>query len=271
MKQLILVSVCLLVLSSCGTVTGTGDAGDGDELDGRTFLSTAVTQDGSPRPLVEGSRIQLSLEDGRLTARAGCNTLLAGAQVEDGLLLVDEIGMTEMGCPDDLMAQDAWLAELLGSRPVVALEGEELTLTSGPTVVTLMDRAVADPDRPLVGTVWRVVSIISGEAVSSTPGRAEATLTFGEDGTLHVRGACNQGSGAWTRDDGDGGGDVDGDGTVTVDEVLMTAVGCDDARGELDAAVTRVLGQGELSVDISADRLTLRAGDEGLVLRADAP
>lgn len=248
----------LLLLTSCGTATGPGGAAD---VDGRTFLSTEVAEDGVPRDLVEGSRISVTFEDGQLSAQAGCNTMFGGYEVDGDTLVVDGLAMTEMGCPEDLMAQDAWLAALLQSGPALAVDGDTLVLTGGSTVLTLQDREVADPDRPFTGTVWRVDSLISGDAVSTVPGEAEATLTFAEDGTVEVMGGCNQGSGNYELDQEEG--------TVTVGPVAMTLMACEDERGELEEHVLGVLNAGELTVDIVADRLTLSSGEVGLGLRAE--
>lgn len=249
----------LLLLTSCGTATGPG--GGAEDVDGRTFLSTQASEDGVPRDLVEGSRISITFEGGQLSAQAGCNTMLGGYEVDGNTLVVDGLAMTEMGCPEDLMAQDAWLAALLESGPALAVDGDTLILTGGSTVLTLQDREVADPDRPLTGTVWRVDSLISGDAVSTVPGEAEATLTFAEDGTVEVRGGCNQGSGEYTLED-DGG-------TVDVGPVAMTLMACEGERGELEDHVLTVLNAGELTVQIVADRLTLSAGEVGLGLTAE--
>ena len=92
--------------------------------------------------------------------------------------------MTEMGCDPALHDQDEWLSQFLGSDPQIALDGDELTLTSGGVTITLLDREVADPDLPLVGTTWTVTSIISGDAVSTVPDGAEATFEFADDGTV---------------------------------------------------------------------------------------
>lgn len=139
------------------------------------------------------------------------------------------------------------------------MQGDELTLTAGSTVLTLLDREVADPDRSLVGTSWRVDSLISGDAVSSVPAGAEATLTFAEDGTVSVSPGCNRGSGSYER----------GEGTVSVGPLAATRMACQGPRGELESAVLEVLGAGELTVRIEAASLTLQAGDVGLGLRAD--
>lgn len=243
----------LLLLTSCGTVDGQG--GSEPELEGRTFLSTGVTEDGADRPLVEGSQVRLSFESGRLSAQAGCNTMSGGYRTDGGRLVVEQLGMTQMGCPEDLMAQDTWLSGLLEDGPSVATDGDELVLTSGSTVVTLLDREVADPDRPLTGTVWSVESLISDDAVSSTPSGAEASLTFREDGTLEVDAGCNHGSGTWSQEEG----------TLIVGPVALTRMACQGARAELEAAVTEVLGSGELQVQIQADRLTL-TGEDGKAL-----
>lgn len=246
-----------LVLGACGLVPGPGAV---DELPGRTFLSTGVTEDGRERALVEGTRVRLSFEEDQLTAQAGCNTMFAGYRLEDEVLRVDGVGGTEMGCPEALMAQDTWLVDLLGSAPVVAVDGDTVTLTGGGTMLTLLDREVADPDRPLVGTVWGVDSLISGDAVASVPGGAQARLTFGDDGTVEILSGCNEGSAPYTHDAREG--------TLVVGDVVMTAEACEDERGDLEEAVLGVLRAGEVEVSIEGPSLTLRAGDRGLGLRA---
>lgn len=247
--------VPLLLLAACGSVGGPGAA----DLDRRTFLSTAVTEDGRARDLVPGSRVSITFDDGRLSASAGCNTMTGGYRVVDQTLVVDALGMTEMGCPGDLAEQDEWLSGLLGSEPAAVLDGDTLTVTSASTTLTLQDRAVADPDRPLVGTEWRVDSLISGDAVSSTPGAAEATMTFQDDGRVLVNAGCNRGSGSYT---------LDGS-TLTIGPVALTRMYCSDERGELEEAFLAVLDAGALEVDITAASLTLTGGDLGLGLRAD--
>lgn len=252
----------LLLLTGCGTNDGLGavtGATVGDALAGRSFLSTGVTRDGAPHELVDGSRVRMSFDDGRVSVQAGCNTLFGGYRVEDGVLRVDAMGGTEMGCPEDLMAQDAWLVETLESGPELVLEGDDLTLTTEASTLTLLDRKVADPDRPLVGTVWRVDSFLDGDAVSSVPGRAVATLTLLDDGTLEMRSSCNQARAAYQL--------TEDEQVLVLSDVEMTTESCDDERDDLEGAVMELLRADELAVDIEADTLTLTEGDKGLILR----
>lgn len=224
-------------------------------LDGRTFLSTEVTG----HELVEGSVIRLAFEEGSLSANAGCNQIFGGYRLEGANLVVDTLGQTEMACEDALMAQDTWLAELLSGSPTVALSGDELVLTSadGATVVTMLDREVADPDRPLEGTRWVLESIIANEAVSSIPTGATAAITIAE-GTVEVEGACNSGSGSVEV----------GEGTLTFGAIASTMRACEDELMAVDDAIFATLA-GEATYEIEADVLTIRAGDAGLVLRAE--
>jgi heat shock protein HslJ len=242
--------VLLLALTAC---TGPGGA----PLEGTEWLSISVTQDGADRPLVDGTRIRLSFADGQLGASAGCNTIGGGYRIEDGRLVFEGGGMTEMGCDDERHAQDDWLSAFLGSQPSISQEGDMLTLTSGGTVIGLQDREVAEPDLPLTGTTWTVESIISGDAVSTVPGNAVATLAFTDDGRVDVDTGCNIGSGSYEVTDG----------TLRVRDVMTTLIGCDGAAGQLEAAVTAVLNAGELDYAIDAGSLTLMAGDQGLGLR----
>ena len=145
----------LLALTACST-------GPEQTLDGTEWLSTAVTEDGADRPLVDGTRIRVSFTDGELAASAGCNTMGGAYRIEEGLLVVEGGAITEMGCDEQRHAQDDWLFGFLGSQPAIAQEGDKLTLTSGETVIALQDREVAEPDLPLTGTTWTVDTILCG-------------------------------------------------------------------------------------------------------------
>lgn len=231
----------------------------GDGIAGRTFLSVAVTDGGVDHPLAPGTRIRLDLRATDLTASAGCNTMGGTYRIDGDRLIVGQLAMTDMGCPAALGTQDAWLAQLLGAQPTVALSGNDLLLTSGTLVVRLEDRRVVQPDRPLVGPTWTLDSIISGDAASSVPsGAAPATLVFKADGTLSVFTGCNQGGATWAQ----------GAGGLTVTNLVLTKKACTGDGAQLEAVVVEVLRAATLAVTIQADSLTLQAGSNGLGFRA---
>jgi heat shock protein HslJ len=260
MKNMLRGTLVGLILIGCTT---TGDPSGGpsggtapDSLDGRTFLSTGVTQDGEEYPLVEGTRIRLAFADGQLGASAGCNTIGGTYRIEDGALIFEGGAMTEMGCDPERHAQDDWLGDFLASEPRVTLDADDLTLSSAGVVITLLDREVADPDRPLTGTTWTVTSIFTGGAVSTVPDGATATFEFADDGTVSVNTGCNTGSGRY---------ELDGDRLRFID-VAVTEMACGGTAGELESFVLPILGADELTIAIEASSLTMMAGDAGLGL-----
>jgi heat shock protein HslJ len=111
------------------------------DLSGRYFTSTAVTEDGEPRPLAAGTRIEVSFgqgEDWPIGWMAGCNSLFAtDAEITADMLVVREIGGTLIGCRHDLAEQEEWLHAFFESDPEWRLSGDHLTLTSGETVIEL--------------------------------------------------------------------------------------------------------------------------------------
>ncbi|MGZ4765500.1 MAG: META domain-containing protein, partial [Ilumatobacteraceae bacterium] len=143
-------------------------------LVGRTFLSGSVTEDSSPKKLVEGTYIRLGFsDDARITASAGCNTMGGPYKIDGERLVVAELSTTEIGCDPARHAQDEWLAEFLARDPAYTLDDDDhLLLRSNGTEIELLDRRVADPDRPLEGTVWQLDGIIDGDAASSVPARS---------------------------------------------------------------------------------------------------
>jgi heat shock protein HslJ len=142
-------------------------------LDGRTFLSTGATG----ATLVPGSQVRIAFAGGNIAANAGCNSMSGAYTIVDDRLDVGMLAMTEMACQEPLMAQDGWVAALLDGA-TITLDGDTLTLAQDGVALTLQDREVADPDRPLLGTRWVVDGLISGDAVASVPEGVTAALVF---------------------------------------------------------------------------------------------
>ena len=234
----------------------------GGEPWGRMFLSTSVTENGQPKPLVEGTRITLNFfADGhRLGAQAGCNQMGGPASFQGGRLVVNDMATTEMGCDPPRHAQDEWLARFLTSKPSWVRSGSTLTLDNGSVRVVLEDREVADPDRPLRGTKWVVDTIVEREAASSVPAGVEAYLTFEDGRSFRGNTGCN----------GMGGNSVvdEANSTITFSEVITTKMACDDDRMRVERAVLATL-DGDVRYQIDADVLRLDGpGGRGLRLRA---
>lgn len=264
MRRFFLSALALGVLGAgCGdeAAPGVGD-GTGAVLS-RSFLAESVTENGLPRPWVEGTRIELRFHaDGRLSATAGCNHIGGSVEVESDRILVGELAMTEMGCEPPYHEQDQWLAGFLGSSPGYALDADRLRLDAGDTVIQLVAREVADPDRPLEGTVWRLDALSDGDGlssgVSSVPGQVVATLVFADGRfTVAVEG-CNQ-----------GGAEVEiTESALRVGSLVMTDIACEGAPAEVETAIASVL-QGEVTYQVEAASLTLiHPSGEGLTFQA---
>ena len=75
------------------------------------------------------SPVHLDVEGDRVRLDAGCNTMTGDVTVEDHRLDAGGgLATTEIGCPSDIAATEAWLAAMVAARPQVALKGS----TEGP-------------------------------------------------------------------------------------------------------------------------------------------
>lgn len=251
----------LLVVAGCGAapIEAEAPAKVTDPLRGHTFLSTEVTVDGAPYPLVAETRVSLRFtDDGRLLADAGCNSITGQVTVDDGRLVIDGgLAMTEMGCDPPRHTQDDWLAGLLGAEPEWRLDGPRLEVSTPTAKLVLEDREVAEPDLALVETTWAVDTLIDGQTASSTPAGATATLVFRED-VVEISGGCNGGSADYT---------MSGD-KIRFANAVMTLKACAPEIMQLEAAVLEVV-RDEVTFEIDADRLTLtHPSGKGLQLTA---
>lgn len=228
-------------------------------VDGRTFLSTSVTEGGSGRPLVENTRIRIAFSDGRMMASAGCNTMGATYRIEGEVLVTTDGAVTEIGCDPERHAQDEWLFGLIGAQPVLRLSEDRLIIEEGETVITLLDREIADPDLPLIGPTWTVAAIVTDDTVSSVPDEVMATLVFTTDGGILVNTGCNRGGGKVTV----------GANTLRFTQIAMTLRACGSPAGDVESAVLMVLGADVVAYAIEARMLEMTVGDHGLQLMGD--
>lgn len=268
MRLTVVLAVLVVALAACGDDTTGGPAGPEPaapadlmgRLEGRTFVADEVTDPG--HALVPGSTVTLTFEEGRIAATGGCNRLFAGAEIRDGVLVVDAVGGTEMACKPALMAQDDWLVALLDGSPAVELHDDVLTLTRGETTMT-MTELKASPPVEVEGTRWVLEAVQSGAGddgtVSTVPVGTRAWLQV-DGGALQVSTGCNRGRAEVTLSPT----------RWTVGPLVTTKKACvDPAVASVERAMLAVL-DGEVDVSVEEDRLHLTTpdGTSGLHLRA---
>lgn len=251
-----LVAALALVASACGDDSPAASDATGAPvlaIDGATYLSQSVTG----YTLADGSRLTLFFDGEQISANAGCNSMAGSFSVEDGTLVVGQLASTEMFC-DGLMDQESWFAEFLTSKPTITQDGDTLTLVSGDVTLEMLDREIADPDRPLEGTTWIIDSVITNDAVST--GMVTGSITLA-DGTASIDTGCNTGSGTYEL--------VDGGLGITFGPIALTKKACEKDDAGLEAQFVTVL-DGTVTVTIEAASITLMNGDNGLGGRAEA-
>lgn len=248
----------MLVLAACATPQGPGSPGGGDEWPGeRKFIATTVTENGAAKPIVEGTRITVTFgANGRVNADAGCNYMRGTGRIDSGRLVVDNLAMTEMGCPGDRMDQDAWVADFLTSRPTLSLDGDELTLATATITMLLLDREAADPNRPLVATPWTVTTIYQGDSVSTAIHPVPAVLLIGPSSGSETSIPFTAGTGCIS-------GRLRGTVSISGQQLTFTVTAdepCVGGSNAIDEAVRATL-TGEVTYEIEADQLRLLRPD----------
>jgi heat shock protein HslJ len=246
------------VACGSGTADGSDGGGGGTELGGRTFEATSIVVDGEARPIVEGTTIAITFDGAVLRASAGCNHLGADVAIGPDQLVVHEVAMTAMGCPTDVMDQDAMLAGLLQADPSWRLEGPTLTLAADGTTMVLIDATDTTPSAGLLDGTWTLDTIVEGETASSVPAGVTALLDFSDDGSVVGRGTCN----------GYGATFEAGPDTIAFEPGPTTLIACPDPEGPVEDAVrTTLTGTTTYAIDGGQLTITSADGSRALVYR----
>ena len=240
------------LLISCAAEEGP----TGVDLSGRTFVSESL----EGRELVPGTQIRLSFDNGELSAYAGCNSMSGDYSFDGYALIVNSMSTTEIGCEAALHDQDEWLSGFLKSRPTTMLEEPRLTMSTERETLTLLDRELASPDRPLVGTHWVGSGIGDGVGVSFGSASTLVTIDFGADGNVAAFTGCESGSGGF----------ASGETTIGFTDLTFDGALCPDPSLEQQSEqVLFILDGSEVSYRIEEAELRIERAGRTLYFSAD--
>jgi heat shock protein HslJ len=185
-----LVLAALVAVGAVGAAPQSSAASLPRPIQGKTFVSTKVAGPAIPG----GKQVRISFIDvNNISAGLGCNTHSGKAKFDGNRLTFTELSSTELACDPTLTRADAWLIAFLLSGPKWTFSSGRLTLSNQKQTLTLVDDRILNPDRPLVGTTWRLKSITTdrGSEFSVVIDNAAAELRLASDGSVTGSTGCN--------------------------------------------------------------------------------
>jgi heat shock protein HslJ len=205
-------------------------------------------------PPIEAGTATLRFEADRVHGSSPCNTYMGTFELDGDSISFGPLASTMMACQDDLMTAERVYLTSLAAVDTVTLEDGTVTLF-GDGVSLVFD--AVDLDEVLVGT-WSIVSVATGDAITTVLVDTEPTITFDEDGNVLVTTGCNSGGTTWERD---------GNALSFGNDVDTTAMGCEGDLADQEDAIFAAI-RATRTFDIAPGQLTLLDGDGHIVLTA---
>jgi heat shock protein HslJ len=239
------------LLAACGQETLPSASPFGNKAWGLN----AGTVDGSPLVLVDGYDLTLTASHGSVGGTAACNHY-GGTLVERGTRsTVSDISVTEMYCGlAGVMELEAAFLVGLERIDTAFINEDDLVLT-GEGVELRFSEVPPEPPATLIGTNWRLESLVDGDSVSSVT--APAFIVFEDDGHVGGSNGCNLFGGTY-------------DETGGFRDLFQTLIGCMGAIADQEAFVMSVLTD-DAALVIDGATLTIGSGERALIYRASAP
>jgi heat shock protein HslJ len=257
-----LLTVAVLALAGCATTPGTQVEGPvGDELHDSWLLTAGTDSSGTFE--LDDATITLEIADNVASGNSGCNSYTGDfGGTADGVSF-GPFASTRMACsPDSVMQLESRYLKALETVDTASIADDVLTLSLDAGDIELVYSEVEPPDdAELVGPTWTLESIASADAVSTVEG--DATLVFGEDGTLRGSAGCRGFTGDYVAADDD---------LIRLTHLEIDHANCPAEIGDQETKVFDIIGEG-FTAEIEGDLLTAtRTGsDVSLVYRAGDP
>jgi heat shock protein HslJ len=181
-----LIPVLLVAAASCSSA----GSGTGSDLTGVTWVLDAASMGSLVASPPAEARVDLTFDAGEASGTSACNSYRGSYEVDGSDLTFGPMAGTQMACDQTLMDLESAYLAALGDVSGFELTDEALTLTGGDATLTYVAEPPPEP-LPLTGTAWRLTTIASVDAVSSTVAGTEVTAEFGDEGTVAGSDGCN--------------------------------------------------------------------------------
>lgn len=231
----------VVILGACSLLPARG-------LDGAWRL-TSGTVDGQAIPLPAPASISLKLAGTDATGSNGCNSYGGSVQVSGDAIRFGDLSQTDIGCQEPGATAERLFMAALGRIERGTRDGGSLRL-SGAGVDLAFVPVVPIPNSPLIDTRWRLESIVNGATAMSAAGSDQATLRFGDDGTLRGSTSCHDFAVAFTGTTG----------SASIQPVRLVRDGCTGPFTTIEQAVLDTLGAGA-TARVEQDRLIVEGPD----------
>ncbi|HUF94996.1 MAG TPA: META domain-containing protein [Acidimicrobiia bacterium] len=252
-SRILTLAILVLVAAACGTEPPLAQPID---LTGSWQLTSGSHGEATLEPIATHP-VTIEFTAEHVGGTAACNSYGGTFDASTGAITISELAITEMACdpPETMELERAYIEALLAVSEAT-IEGTTLTL-SGPEATLEFEALPPVPTADLLGTVWVLDGLVSGDSVSSVAGD-RATLEVFSDGSLLGSTGCRTLTGTYVESAG------------SIETPTLAADGeCPDDLFDQDSQVISVL-EGPFQAEVDGQSLTLtRSGGEGLTYRSD--
>ncbi len=211
---------------------------------------------------IPGHDVTVTFDGNEISGTAACNGYGGTVDLADGAITVGELNWTEMGCEPEVQALEQTFLQSLATIDTYRFDGDLLVLMAPDAEWTFEPSAPAPPAE-LVGTTWRLDTVIAGDSASNSPDMDSAFIEFHDDGTLVGSTGCRRLEGEWANQ----GATIQIPFLSAIDD--PTAGACEPDVEVLDGDIIAVAGSGP-TVEVDGSRLTMTApGGDGLSFFAE--
>ena len=218
--------------------------------------SWVLDGEASSPTITSAGSVTIAFAEDEVHGTGPCNDYGGPFELDGETISFGPIVSTMMSCGADIDAAETDYLTGLEAVATAEIDDEDRLVLSGPDVSFVFDGL--DVDETLART-WNILSVASGDAITSVVLGTEPTLTLSADGEMSVSTGCNDGTGTWERD---------GD-TISFGEIASTMMACEEALSAQQDAIFAALGRSE-SFEVSPNQLTLLDADGKMVLIASA-
>jgi heat shock protein HslJ len=226
-----------------------------EHLEGHTWILDGSSS--TPSIDAGGRSVTIVFRDETVSGRGPCNTYGGPVAIGAEEIAIGSLAVTLMACEDRLMSAERAYFDALAAVSRAEVNDDDHRLTLAGDGVELRYRSY-DAGELLAGE-WQIVSVATGDAITSAVAGTEPAIIFRDNGDVRLVTGCNDGSGSWTLDGND----------LGIGPLRQTRKFCTEPPGvmEQETALTAAL-DAAARIEITPGDLTILDANGSIVLVA---
>ena len=178
-KVFVLIGIFTMFVLNCFVLSAYAQKRNIYTLNETSWELSKIQQKDKILSIPKGTNITINFSKDRINGHSAVNTYFGNYKIQNNILILPNVGSTEMAGPQELMDIERKFFDILQSSPKISYDKETLTLSNNKGEIWTFK--VLTLEKKLHNTDWRLINMAGKDMKLQMKNEEQITLSFTEN------------------------------------------------------------------------------------------